>query len=147
LKFQAGLAAGRSDDEIDGLPYSIELMLSTPLTEKNSYMRRGSLSSSVYAKTYRTAGEKIRLGLEAIILASRTIWDWTYESGTGTDINVIETGFSAVPNVWLECRLGQDILFSVKAGFGPSFKSSNENPGFRYSGASLNTGIGLQWYP
>jgi hypothetical protein len=147
FKVQAGLAYGRSEDELEGMPLTIEAMVSTPLTEENSFTKQGSFSGIAFAKTYWRLSDLFRYGAELLATSSYTIWDWTYEARPGVWENVRESAIGVVPHLWVEHKFASSWYCSLKGGFGPQYKQSNQYPGLNRSGNSLNLSLGLQWYP
>ena len=146
VKAELGLAYGRTEDELEGMPISLEAMIATPLTEKNAYLRMGSISMIAFGKTYWRISEDLRWGGEFMVLASRSIWNWVYQAPSGKWEQVIESSIGALPSAWAEVRHTQNLLYSLKVGFGPQFKYSNQFPTLTHSANSLNVSLGAQWY-
>lgn len=147
VKAKLGLSYGRPKGELDGMPLSIEAVLSTPITERSGYLKFGSISGVMYAKTYWRINKKLRYGIELLLLGSRSKWIWKYRTQSNQWEPVVELSGTVMPNIWGEYRLNKRWYCIAKVGFGPTLKKSNAESYIMHSSNALNVGGGLQWYP
>ncbi len=140
LKLQFGLAYSRSAEELNGFPLSIEVTVSTPITEKNSFLKIGSYGGSLLGKTSWQLNNQLTLGAQALVSLSYAAWTW-YQDETS------ETSLGLMPLINSQIDFRSNLFLSVSAGFGPTFKATSPSSSLSFTSNSLNVSVGLNYYP
>jgi hypothetical protein len=136
VRLQGGFSISKADFEHVGLPFGLEAMLWTAITDKNAHYIRGGVGGQLYIKSSLSLSKKVNIGGELAVYGKSITWKWNRER---------ERSGTIMPTASGSYRINGKLYIGVKAGFGPSF---------RYAGGALHrrnyscdAGASVQWYP
>lgn len=143
IRIQGGFGLNSNVREEKNINASGEIMFNIAIAdfenaENPAYAKNGSFSVLPSFKLSWRPVDKIKTGIE--VLGSFQYSKWIWEKH-------IELKAGIVPNIFGEFFIREKFAISTKFGFGPSFKRAPLKDSFSYKANSINTSIGINFYP